>query len=169
MKRVMGSIITLAFVLTIASQADCGGFFLKNPPSTTESSQVVSGDSFSKNPPSKTELSPVVSRVLDKEKDPLCFKSDIERGMYASFGQSAEMVINSIDVVQTGQYNFKGEYWPVKVHVTATCTLQYRDDFAQNSPAYADWPGKVIENEIDTMLTIAVIKDDFGKIVARNL
>lgn len=140
-------VLSFAYVLAIASSANC--------------------DNFSEKPPSNEELIPMVSTVLNAYAQDFCFSrnssADIRqdaRAVFISFGKSANVEVKSVEVRQVGTYN---GYWPIKLHTTATCTLQYRSDFAQNSPAFSHWRGRRMTTEISTVIGINARRDDFGR------
>ncbi|MCX5844300.1 MAG: SHOCT domain-containing protein, partial [Deltaproteobacteria bacterium] len=143
-------------------------------PSASQTAKVsppARDDTFSTTPPSEEQLFPLVRDLLDKKAVSACFTGYNEpnltqnaRAIFGSFGESAEISIQSVKVLEVG--TFKG-YWPLKLRVMGSCFLKYRSDFAQYSPAFSQWRGRTLTTELGVEFDADVRKDDFGKLQMR--
>jgi hypothetical protein len=129
-------------------------------------------NSFSTRPPSEEQLIPLIKDVFDKNVVAVCFAGYSEpnltqnaEAMYKSFGKSAEIDIQLLNIREVGQFK---EYWPIKAYVQFSCALTYRSDFAQYSPAFSHWRGRTIQRQVGLEFIFDVVQDDFGKLRIRH-
>lgn len=129
------------------------------------------GEDFSDRPPSEEQLLPLVKALVDSKPVGACFAGYNEpnltqnaKAIFQSFGKSAAINIDSLRIIEVG--NFK-RYWPLKLRVAGSCVLQYRSDFAQFSPAFAQWRGRTLTRNINVEFDVDVSQDDFGKLQIR--
>lgn len=134
-------------------------------------SVASSEDTFSSTPPSEDQMIPLIKRVLDSEPVRFCFEGYNEpnitknaMAIFQSFGESAQIELQSIQIMQVGKY--KG-CWPMRVHVTGTCDLRYRRNFARHSPVFSKWRGKHLRRDIDSIVGVDVSENDFGELQIR--
>jgi hypothetical protein len=146
MKRLTALVVT--FLLTIASSSYCYS-------------------AFSDEPPTEADLKNMIQVVFDNNVERFCFEGysaqslfDNAEAIFKSFGKSAEITVQSVEIIEVGKYK---EYWPIRVHATGSCQLEYRSDFAQHSPAFSKWRGRTLTRGIDTVFGVDVREDDFGK------